>query len=260
MTLHPLTDCYTRLRWANADAQALTHEIRTFMETHPYGIRIEMKGRKGAAVFRRLIDPTSEAETFDRFSRLFSSYLDGAQAALHYMTYQVALLDAPTFPTLKPETVEFPIFREPDLFRQQNRVKKLSDEHRVLFESVQPYDGQREGLWLLYELARVNRHRLIHPARVSTFDAGHSLFTDTTTELLDMEVIYSGPLEDGQEIIRFMAVAPKGMEPKVRSGVAVMVGVDHALCRGRGCVGILNEIKVEVEAALGTIAESIWPE
>ena len=229
------------------------------METRPYRVRIQMKGGEGAAVFRRHIDPATEAEAFDRFSRLFSSYLDDARAALDYMTYQVALLDAPTCPGLKPETVEFPIFRDRDLFRQQNRVKKLSDEHRSLFESVQPYDGQREGLWLLYELARINRHRLIHPVRVSTFDAAQSLFTDTTTMLLDMEIIYSSPLEDGQEIIRFTAVAPNDMEPKVRSGAAVTVGVDHALCRGRSCVAILNEINVQVEAALGTIARSIWP-
>ncbi len=219
-----------------------------------------MNGGEGAAVFCRLIDPASEAEAFDRFSRLFSSYLDGARAALDYMTYQVALLDEPTCPGLKPETVEFPIFRDPDLFRKQNRVKKLSDEHRGLFEAVQPYDGQREGLWLLYELARINRHRLIHPVRVSTSDAAHSLFTDTTTMLLDMEVIYSGPLEDGQEIIRFTAVAPKGKEPKVRSGATVTVGVGHALCRGRSCQGVLSDIKRDVEAALDTIAESIWPQ
>jgi hypothetical protein len=259
MTLHPLTDCDTRLRWANADRQALTDEIRAFVETDPYRIRIEMDGGEGAAVFCRLIDPAAEAEAFDRFSRLLSSYLDNVQAALNYMTYQVALLDAPTCPALKPYRVEFPIFREPSLFQKKNRVEKLSDEHRRLFESVQPYDGQREGLWLLHELARINRHRMLHPARVHPVGTKSSLFTDTTAILLDMETIYNGPLEDGREVVRFTAVAPNGMEPKVRPGVALTVGVDHPLCRGRNCQAILNEINADAEAAMGTITEAIWP-
>ncbi len=219
-----------------------------------------MDGGKGAAVFCRFIDPTTEAEVFDRFCRLLSSYLDGVQAALNYMTYQVALLDAPSCPTLRPDTVEFPIFREASLFQKKNRVKKLSDEHRGLFESVQPYDGQREGLWLLHELARINRHRMLHPARVHAVGTKSSLFTDTTAILLNMASIYNGPLEDGQEVLRFTAVAPNGMEPKVRPGVALTVGVDHPLCRGRPCQEILNEIKTDVEVAMGTITEAIWPE
>ncbi len=260
MTVRPLADCYTRLNWAHAEGQALADEIRSFMETNPYRARVQMDGREGAVLFCRLVDPTTEAKAFDRISRLFSSYLDGVQAALNYMTYQVALLDKPTRPALKPDAVEFPIFREPVLFRKQNRIKKLSDEHRDLFESVQPYGGQREGLWLLHELARINRHRLIHPVRVSTFECKHSLFTDTTTMLLDMEIVHSGALEDGQELVRFTAVAPKGADPKVRSHLAVKIGIDHRSCSDRSLVAVLKAVSVDVEVAVRTIAQAVWRE
>ncbi|MDA8359813.1 MAG: hypothetical protein M0Z95_26735 [Actinomycetota bacterium] len=260
MAAHPLADCYTRLSWAQADGQALADEIGSFMETNPYRARVQMDGGKGAVVFCRVVDPATEAEVFDRLSRLFSSYLDSLRAALNYVTYQVALLDAPTSPGLKPDTVEFPIFRDPRLFSKKNRIKQFPDEHRALFESVQPYDGEREGLWLLHELARIGRHRLVHPACVFPFPREHSLFTDTTSILLDMEIIDTGPLEDGQELVRFMAAAPNGADPKVSSQLAVTIGIDHPLCHGSSLVTVLRAIGVDVEAAVRAVVEAIWPE
>ncbi len=251
-----LADCWQRFEWANEDGEALAALSRSFAESNPYGIWIETQGREGTATFRRFIDPAAEAEVFQGMSRLVGSFLDHSRAALNYMAYQIALLDAPANPSLNPEGVEFPIFTSRRLFSEKGYVKQLPDEHRGLLDSVQPYDGQRPGLVLLHELSRIWRHRLIHPARMSTVDVAQAIRTAEGTTLLDLEILYSGPLEDGQEVLRFTFTSDDG-NPQVETAVALAPSIDHELCRGRGCVDVLNEITRDTMEAGQVIADGI---
>lgn len=260
MSPDPLADCDARMAWANADVEALASEFREFVKLNPYLVRIDIDGQEGAATFCRMVDPTTEAEFFDHIARLFGSHLDNVRAAMNYVAYQLAVLDSPSCPDLKPERAEFPIFVDPDVFAdKRNWFHKLPGEHRDLLEEVQPYDGKRQGLWVLHELSRIHRHRLIHPARMAVYSTGVGLVTDQHTTLLDIEVVASGPLEDGQEIVRFIVVADNG-DPKVQSRIPVTVGIDDPLCHAEGAIATLNMIRTDVEFAMETVVSAIWPE
>ncbi len=158
---NPRAEAWKRLDWADEDGRVLEAEVMGFVKAQPYSVRVDLQGDQGTATLCRVIDPASEAEVLDRYSRLIGSYLDYTRAALNYLTYQVALLDAPANPLLDPDKTEFPIFKNRALYAKRNRVKHLSDKHRVAIESVQPYDGTLPGLWVLHEWSRVYRHRLL---------------------------------------------------------------------------------------------------
>lgn len=247
-----LADFNRRLRWADDDGQALHSEITGFVEANPYTVRIDLDGGEGTATLCRLIDPAAEAEILDRCSRRIGSYLDNGRAALNYLAYALALIDAPSNPQLRPETVEFPIFDNPDIFRKHNRIKQLSAEHRDAIEAVQPYDGQRPGLWLLHELSRVYRHRLVHATKLGTLDEQHSVVVANGT-LESTEVLYSGLVEDETPVLRFRIVAQED-DSHVHVNVAVSVCIDDALCRGREAMKVINEIGRDVSGVTSVLS------
>ncbi len=119
--------------------------------------------------FRRFLDPLTESRWSDRLTRIFGSFLDNLRGALNYLAYQAAcraLILDPTLTDLRPEAVEFPIFRNPADYGKTNRIKKLPDTFRRVFEDVQPSESGYEDLWILHELAREYRHRIVHAVAV----------------------------------------------------------------------------------------------
>jgi hypothetical protein len=252
----PLADHTKRLDWADEDGSALQTEIQAFVKSQPYAVFSEFHGNEGTATLRRNIDPAAEAKVLDRCARLIGSYLDNSRAALNYATYILALLDKPAHPELKPESVELPIFNDRALYRKHNRVKKLSDEHRAAIEAVQPYDGERPGLWLLHELARSYRHRLIHPTTLETIAAEHTVHVTNGT-LESMEVLYAGVAQYDKPVLCY-TVQPTGEgEVHGHPNVALSVCIDHALCRGLESVGVLNQIARDASKATSALAELI---
>ncbi len=240
--------------WADDNGKSLHSEVQSFVDSEPYLVRIQLEGEDGTATLCRMIDPAVEAEIFDRCAQLIGSYLDNVRAALNYLAYSFAVMDAPLNPKLRPDSVEFPIFRDANMFRKLNRVKQLSQEHLAAIEAVQPYDGQRQGLWLLHELSRVYRHRLIHPTKLGTLDAHHSVEV-TNGILTNLEVLYSGLVEDETPVLRF-TVTHEG-KAHAHANIGVSVCIDHALCRGRQCMEVINEIGRDVSEATRQLAALI---
>ncbi len=91
------------------------------------------------------------------------------RAALDSLVYEVAILDSGSDPPPDEDRLEF-IFRgtEEDFNKAAWKIKPLSDQHRAMIHSVQPYDvGQRgeaeefvaSALSELNDLARKDRHR-----------------------------------------------------------------------------------------------------
>lgn len=256
MSADPRTEAWKRLNWADENGRALEAEVKGFVKAQPYSVRIDLQGDQGTATLCRLIDPAAEAEVLDRCSRLIGSYLDHMRAALNYLTYQVALLDAPANPKLDPDTTEFPIFKDRSLYAKKNRIKHLSNEHRAAIESVQPYDGELPGLWLLHELSRVYRHRLLHASKVGTFDEAHSVeVTGGTLESLD--VLYTGVVEDETPVLAF-TVAHEG-QAHAHANVVVAICIDDPLCRGQHAMSVLNAIAHDAGQAITVLGGILRP-
>lgn len=137
----------------------------TFVEQdEPYSpfVRVDRDG-KGTVY----IDPIGLPTT--KLSLEFSEMLHQLRAALDSLVYELAIIDSGQDPPPKAEKLEFPIRASKAGFDRAARdLKPLSDPHRDMIESVQPYDiGKKtegmaiiaETLQVINDLARKDRHR-----------------------------------------------------------------------------------------------------
>lgn len=250
-----LDDAWRRVDWADSDGETLKMTIDSFTATDPYTVHVQFDGHWGTATFRRLIDPISEAEWFAQIARIFGSYLDDSRASLNYAAYQAALQVVGKDPasTLNPESVEFPIFNTQSEFDKKYWVKAFPDEYRKVFNQVQPRKGRYPGLWMLHELARKYRHRLIHPVRAASFSDYHGVFVDGVP-IDGVEILHDGPLEDDDVVLRFPFVGEPEPGVNVYPAVAIAIGLDDPSCHGRHMIEIANMISDDASTALNKVA------
>ena len=261
-------DAGQRLAWANSDGQAFADVGKWLVDSGAYAMWVEHEGDRWQATFRRLCEPAIEAEKLDELARRLGSFLEHSRATLNYCAYQFALLALRKNPALnspelrredrlRPDKVECPIVRSREQFRGHSGVRNLPDEYRRVLDEIQPYDGRNESLWLLQELAREYRHRVVHPAAITPVkDMHHVLVNGVVVDTPDMEVIPHERLKDGDIVLRFSL---PGIDPDahVKPEVALTIGIDHALTRGLEGTGVLSRIIADVGAAMEIIERGL---
>lgn len=112
------------------------------------------------------VDPAIPRE---QLALCFGEMLYHLRAALDSLVYEIAIIDSGQDPPPDAEKLEFPIRSSQASFDQAARkIGPLSDQHRRMVRSIQPYDagersdGQRAvaaALDELNDLARKDRHR-----------------------------------------------------------------------------------------------------
>jgi hypothetical protein len=256
--IYPFADAWQRVEWADRDGEAFGELSKWFNDTGAYALYVQRDGDRWRATWHRFIEPDMEAEKFMELARLLGTFLDHLRACLNYAAYQLALHALRVDPSLKgkliPERVEFPIFQDPKLFGKQNKIKELPKQYRRAIESVQPYDGRYPGLWMLHELAREYRHRVVHPTAIIPADDvpqflvdGHAIDPPT-----DLEIIPHERLVHGDVVMHFSLDVPP--DAKVHPQLAIKVGIDHSLTRSLIGTGVLNKIAEDCDVALGAMA------
>lgn len=260
--IYPFDDARQRIDWADKDGEAFSELSKWFNDTGAYAVHIQRHGDRWEATWHRFIEADVEAEKFMELARLLGSFLDHMRAALNYTTYQLALHALRVDPSLKgkliPEKVEFPIFQDPKVFGDQNKVKKLPEKYRRAIESVQPYEGLYPGLWWLHELAREYRHRVLHPTALIPADDAHRILVNGVPidPPADLEIIPRERLTHGDVIMRF-SLSALPLDAKVHPQVATKVGIDHPLTRSLIGTSVLNRIAEDSDIALVTMAEAL---
>jgi hypothetical protein len=105
---------------------------------------------------------------------LIGDYLHNARAALDYLAWQLVLANGNT-PTAK---TKFPIFKHPRSHKK--RASRIAIQPGVaapvlaLIEALQPYhanDPALDPLWVLNELANIDKHRTLHTTTVWVSDS-----------------------------------------------------------------------------------------
>lgn len=138
----------------------------TFLkEEEPYFPVITTNDQGEGSIFVRA------AESFpgEQLSLHFGEMLYQLRATLDSLVYEVAILDSGSDPPPDKDRLEF-IFRgtEDDFNKAAWKLKPLSDQHRAMIQSIQPYEvaerGQAEEIVAgvlneLNDLARKDRHR-----------------------------------------------------------------------------------------------------
>jgi hypothetical protein len=229
-----LLDGRKRLWWSQDDMETLDRVLKEFRNADKQAIYVKLEGPRGKAYLHGDVSPPPELE------RLVCNILQDFSAALNYLAYQLAVLDTGTNPPPRANTVEFPIFSDLGLFDKHHRLQDLTPEHLAKIRAVQPIGGGKQSLWILHELSRVNRHRLLHPTDVFTGpDENFNVIVEGGT-LKTMEIVYRGPFKHGREVLRF-EIAGNGWI-QVVPVVPLIVGIDHELTRDRQALGVLSDI------------------
>jgi len=259
--IYPFVDAWQRVEWADKDGEAFAELSKWFNDTGAYALFVERYGDRWQAAWHRHIEAEVEAEKFVELARLLGSFLDHSRAALNYSVYQLALHALRVDPSLEseliPEKVEFPIFQDPKLFRSQNKIKKLPEKYRLAIESVQPYDGRCRGLWMLHELGREFRHRVVHSTAIIPANTIPTFLLDGSpiSPPADLEFIAHERLVHGDVVMRFSLDVPMGA--KVHPQLAIKVGIDHPLTRSLIGTTVLNRIVDDCDVALATMAKAM---
>jgi hypothetical protein len=134
-------------------------------EEEPYYPIVNINDEGEGTIFIR----ASGSFPSEQLSLHYGELLYQLRAALDSLVYEVAILDSGSNPPPDEDRLEF-IFRgtEDDFNKAAWKLKPLSDQHRAMIKSVQPYDVEQRGeaeaivagaLNELNDLARKDRHR-----------------------------------------------------------------------------------------------------
>lgn len=155
----------------------------------------------------------SEAFPGEQLALHFGEMLYQLRAALDSLVYEVAIFDSGSDPPPDADKLEFLIRPSEDSFKQGTwKIAPLSDEHRRMIHSVQPYDvgqqGEAEAVVAgvfkeLNDLARKDRHRGLRvvTAWVSNKDPLVDVPQGATLDWIT--VTPDGLLDDDGELARF---------------------------------------------------------
>jgi hypothetical protein len=261
--LHHLEDLETFAdEWLNSDHHTLIHEHDADARTYHVFAEADRPPR----------DPTA---------LLIGDFLHGVRSALDHLAYALAAAYTIPLPQDVAEESEFPIFGDedrkgtpgsgPTLFVKAaaRKLRGVDPNACALIESIQPYqlgaNFRDHNLWLLYDLARVDRHRLLHPT-VAYF-SGFGFNPAKSNARIGTGEIHSfaGLLENRTEVARIVGIEPLKPGDCVYMDVVIPLKlafpVDSDSAAGKDVIetlgGIYNYVVTNVTTPLETFLP--WP-
>ena len=155
----------------------------------------------------------SDAFPGEQLALHFGEMLYQLRAALDSLVYEVAIIDSGSNPPPDSEKLEFLIRGSEDSFDQSAwKIAPLSDQHRQMIRSVQPYDvagrGKGEALVArtfkeLNDLARKDRHRGLRIVNAWVSNKNPLVDVPPGATLDWLKVTPDGLLDDSGELARF---------------------------------------------------------
>lgn len=195
-------------------------------------------------------------------SVLVGDCLHNLSSSLNFLAYELALAHTNPLSDKAADEVEFPIFGDVDrkgqvgmghqMFRKgaPRRIRSMATGAQAVIECLQPYKRNDsftdDPLWQLYELARINRHRILHPA-VATFSGAAWNPANTSNAAIGPGNIYSfGGFIEGRTKVASFPVRPIDTSQEVY--VDLYPPIDIAFAKGTPVVAgepmtkVLSEI------------------
>ena len=224
-----LMDAWQRLEWANGDGEALGVAIKAVAAMNPrptlFGSsRTVIGGRRVSTA--SLIQPMrpccslNSPDSSARFLTTLAAALDASPYSSGIWRSQTdpALIDPglPWKERLRPEEVEFPIFRKKAKYLDRNKVREFPEPMRVALEDEQPYNGKNEGLWFLQNSLRSFGTASSTPHRFSARRPPQVLVDSEPFRRKTSRLVSTGPLKHEDVILTFTLpeeVSPSRGEP-----------------------------------------------
>lgn len=198
----------------------------------------------------------------ETFSVVVGDCLHNLSSSLNFLAHALAVAHTHPLPDKAADEVEFPIFGDvdrqgqpgmgPRLFRKnaQKRIRSMAPCVQTIIEGLQPYKRSDpftdDPLWKLYELARFNRHRFLHPA-VAGFSGVSWDPSKSTNAQLGPGTLYSrGGFVEGRTEVANFPIWPKDPNQQVYVHVEPNIGVAFAkgtpVVAGQSMVEVLSQI------------------
>lgn len=212
-----LAACTAKLDRAVEHLDTLRSEQRAYMESSPLKVTSRFDSATGWWSFYVSCQRISL-----RYSNIVGDCVHNLRSALDQLVTQLVIANDQQ-PTSQHQ---FPITRDAKDFLGQakNRLKGLSDEHRAIIESAQPYNtrddgsGRPQALVVLNDLSNRDKHRLIN-AVILVAGSEHPWSikfgsNDDAGPIGDIKIRDGSWHRDGEELAR-VHITPTGPNPEV---------------------------------------------
>jgi hypothetical protein len=168
---HPLDGCRAKLDWAEKHLDALSEEMRTFMQRDADAFTTEYDAAENAHIVRF----REERELPVEWGLALGDVVQNTRSALDHLVYQLVLLAK-----AKPHTShQFPIIDSPNdwlgkvvnppLQGNRGQLDFIDPGLVTMIEALQPYQPTTglPRLALIRRFSNTDKHRLIHGMRVT---------------------------------------------------------------------------------------------
>lgn len=224
-----------KLERAEEHLDALHDGIEAFVATEPYRVEVEFHSdvEQHVAYTRVIEDPPF------RLSAIVGDVLQNLRSCLDHVAWGVASRThgEAALDRIARE-VAFPITWNPAHFAQAAVLRHLPEDARAFLKWLQPHEGghrpEARALLTLHELAKVDRHRVLHPT-FAQLDLSRILLdwgdSRPLNPFFDLTVTEEDTFEDGTEIGRVSGLGPDtdvsvnrhpGCEVLFRTGLEVL--------------------------------------
>jgi hypothetical protein len=235
----------------------------------------EPNPKTGGLIF---LASVTEQPPSDPFSLLIGDFLHNLRSALDLLAFALASGHTKPLPDEVAESSEFPIFGDESkkgvhesgqrLFRDNGlaRIRGWDPEAQTAVELLQPYqrgDTFREDpLWILHELDRINKHRLLH-----TVVAGNKGVLLDPRKSVNVAAISAGviksfgdPVETNTPIAEFPPLIP--IDAKLEMHMEIQPALHIAFAGGTPCVSrepVLQTLYDLYAYVGGTVLSALGP-
>ncbi len=254
----PFASCILKLNRAEDHLHALQDEIDRFLNSEVYDA-IPERDRKGRAVVRvrNLRQPPKTIPL------LIGEFLYNARSGLDHAAYDLTELKSGTpLADNLAKSSAFPIFNSGADYRDRKKngdptrksglfkVDGMSRNARATIERLQPYHRRKNPrtklLWILEELANVDKHRLLPVTAMALRGTQYRLGVTGGPFTLHQIETFVRPLKDNAMVARFTVdLGPEGhmhVDANTVLDVVFDKGIEAKSARGLGVVATLNEI------------------
>jgi hypothetical protein len=258
---HPLEGVRLKLARAQEHLEMLDGEIVSFLEREPYRIAYERNSDGTEHVFRVNVAEYAPLA----LSVIIGDCLQNTRSALDHLVWQLAILSGKRA-TPRRQTA-FPICDTPGAFTSKGTKDKIADltaQYRAQIKSLQPFnisEPTKHWLWHLNELARVDRHRILHVVggvhHVGNFVAGErdddGNFGPLTGKFIPSVEVSTVPFKDGAEVAK-LSIHPgdsntdvTNVEVKAEFTFKIAFGQDVGIITAYNVVDVLSNILDHIE-------------
>jgi hypothetical protein len=162
-----LKSAISKLQRANFHIATLDREIKSFFNSSPFEILIktDIESRKVIYCVGNDVDlPLS-------FNVIIGDALFNLRSALDHLAWQFFQLSTKT---ITPESFYFPIFNGTGHYTKtfQGKVAGFRPQDIEFIVATKPYKGGNDALWIIHELNRLDKHRLLLQASGAYFSLG----------------------------------------------------------------------------------------